>query len=190
LSALAKPYPDTGPGSPTKYDSPTSPSATACPSARRRPTTRKSPRDTRALVSEPRSNASDHRVPERSHKRIRKYDRMLEVVAERFYPETRLLGQVQRPRSAHRTSLRLGPRRSCALRRRWGGERLRGACAGQGPVSRAPPAADGQHANELLGRPLMGCAHYSLGPFGEDSDLRGRSPPSNSLARPFPDKKP
>ena len=29
-----------------------------------------------------------------------------------------------------------------------------------------------RHGNELLRRLLVGCAHYILGPFGEDSDLR------------------
>ena len=105
--------------------------------------------------------------------RIREYDRKLEVAAEELYPQTRLLRQVQG----------VGPLTALAFvlivedPMRFVNGRAVGAYAGLVPGKDQSGDSDPQrrisrHGNELLRRLLVGCAHYILGPFGEDSDLR------------------
>ena len=105
--------------------------------------------------------------------RIGEYDRKLEALAEGFYPQTRLLRQVQGT----------GPLTALAFvliledPMRFASGRAVGAYAGLVPGKDQSGESDPQrrisrHGNELLRRLLVGCAHYILGPFGEDSDLR------------------
>jgi transposase len=105
--------------------------------------------------------------------RIREYDRKLEAAAEELYPETRLLRQVQG----------VGPLTALAFvltledPMRFVNGRAVGAYAGLVPGKdqsgdNDPQRRISRHGNELLRRLLVGCAHYILGPFGQDSDLR------------------
>jgi transposase len=105
--------------------------------------------------------------------RIREYDRKLAALAEGFYPETKLLEQVQG----------VGPLSALAFvlivedPARFANGRAVGAYAGLVPGKDQSGDSDPQrrisrHGNELLRRLLVGCAHYVLGPFGQDSDLR------------------
>src|SRR5919202_1032033 len=105
--------------------------------------------------------------------RIREYDRKLEAAAEELYPETRLLRQVQG----------VGPLTALAFvmtledPMRFVNGRAVGAYAGLVPGkdqsgNNDPQQRISRHGNELLRRLLVGCAHYILGPFGQDSDLR------------------
>ena len=105
--------------------------------------------------------------------RIREYDRKLEAAAEELYPETRLLRQVQG----------VGPLTALAFvliledPMRFANGRAVGAYVGLVPGKDQSGDNDPQrricrHGNELLRRLLVGCAHYILGPFGQDSDLR------------------
>jgi transposase len=105
--------------------------------------------------------------------RIREYDRKLAALAEELYPETKLLEQVQG----------VGPLTALAFvlivedPTRFANGRAVGAYAGLVPGKNQSGDNDPQrrisgHGNELLRRLLVGCAHYILGPFGQDSDLR------------------
>ena len=105
--------------------------------------------------------------------RIREYDRKLAALAEELYPETKLLEQVQG----------VGPLTALAFvliledPTRFEGGRAVGAYAGLVPGkdqsgNNDPQRRISRHGNELLRRLLVGCAHYILGPFGQDSDLR------------------
>ncbi len=105
--------------------------------------------------------------------RIRVYDRKLEAAAGELYPETKLLRQVQG----------VGPLTALAFvliledPMRFANGRAVGAYAGLVPGKDQSGGSDPQrrisrHGNELLRRLLVGCAHYVLGPFGQDSDLR------------------
>ena len=105
--------------------------------------------------------------------RIREYDRKLAALAQEFYPETKLLEQVQG----------VGPLTALAFvlivedPARFANGRAVGAYAGLVPGKDQSGGSDPQrrisrHGNELLRRLLVGCAHYILGSFGQDSDLR------------------
>jgi transposase len=105
--------------------------------------------------------------------RIRDYDRKLEAISEERYPETELLRQVEGigPLTALTFVLTLeDPRRF---------ERSRsvGAYLGLVPATdqsgdRDPQRRISKEGDEILRRLLVGSAHYVLGPFGSDSDLR------------------
>jgi len=105
--------------------------------------------------------------------RIRDYDRKLETISRKCYPETELLRQVEGigPLTALTFVLTLeDPHRF---------ERSRsvGAYLGLVPVrdqsgERDPQRRISKEGDELLRRLLVGGAHYVLGPFGSDSDLR------------------
>ena len=105
--------------------------------------------------------------------RIRDYDRKLEAVSEEHYPETKLLRQVEGigPLTALTFVLTLeDPRRF---------ERSRsvGAYLGLVPASdrsgdRDPQKRISKEGDEMLRKLLVSGAHYVLGPFGSDSDLR------------------
>jgi transposase len=107
------------------------------------------------------------------NERIRDYDRTLEGVAEEIYPETTLLRQVHDVGvlSALAFVLTLeDPSRfakSCEV----------GAYLGLVPATDQSGKSDpekhiSKHANIMMRRLLVSSAHYILGPFGEDCDLR------------------
>ena len=105
--------------------------------------------------------------------RIREYDRKLEAAAEELYPETRLLRQVQGVGAL--TALAFVMTLEDPMR--FVNGRAVGAYAGLVPGkdqsgNNDPQQRISRHGNELLRRLLVGCAHYILGPFGQDSDLR------------------
>ena len=105
--------------------------------------------------------------------RIRQYDRKLERISEEHYPETSLLRQVEGvgPLTALTFVLTLeDPYRF---------ERSRsvGAYLGLVPASdqsgdRDPQKRISKEGDKMLRRFLVSGAHYILGPFGSDSDLR------------------
>jgi transposase len=105
--------------------------------------------------------------------RIRQYDRKLETICQDRYPETELLRQVEGigPPTALTFVLTLeDPSRF---------ERSRsvGAYLGLVPATEQSGDSDPQRriskeGDEMLRRLLVGSAHYILGPFGHDSDLR------------------
>jgi transposase len=105
--------------------------------------------------------------------RIRGYDRRLETICQEHYPETDLLRQVEGigPLTALTFVLTLeDPHRF---------ERSRsvGAYLGLVPArdqsgDRDPQKRISKEGDEMLRKLLVGSAHYILGPFGSDSDLR------------------
>jgi transposase len=105
--------------------------------------------------------------------RIRDYDRNLENVAEELYPETRLLRQV------HGVGVLTALTFVLTLEdpSRFAKSREVGAYWGLVPATDQSGDSDpekriSKHGNKLMRKLLVGSAHYILGPFGEDSDLR------------------
>jgi transposase len=105
--------------------------------------------------------------------RIRDYDRRLVAISKDHYPETELLCQVEG----------IGPLTALAfvltLEDPYRFERSRsvGAYLGLVPATdrsgeRDPQKRISKEGDELLRKLLVGSAHYALGPFGSDSDLR------------------
>ena len=105
--------------------------------------------------------------------RIGQYDRQLEAVSKEHYPETELLRQVEG----------IGPLTALTfvltLEDPYRFERSRsvGACLGLVPATeksgeRDPQKRLSKEGDEMLRKLLVGSAHYVLGPFGSDSDLR------------------
>jgi transposase len=105
--------------------------------------------------------------------RIREYDRQLEAISEEHYPETELLRQVEG----------IGPLTALAFvltledPHRFEESRSVGAYLGLVPASdrsgdRDPQKRISKEGDEMLRKLLVSCAHYVLGPFGSDSDLR------------------
>jgi transposase len=105
--------------------------------------------------------------------RIRNYDRKLEAISKEHYPETDLLRQVEG----------IGPLTALTfvltLEDPYRFERSRsvGAYLGLVPArdqsgDRDPQKRISKEGDEMLRRLLVGSAHYVLGPFGSDSDLR------------------
>ena len=105
--------------------------------------------------------------------RIRNYDRELEAISKEHYPETDLLRQVEG----------IGPLTALTfvltLEDPYSFERSRsvGAYLGLVPArdqsgDRDPQKRISKEGDEMLRRLLVGSAHYVLGPFGSDSDLR------------------
>jgi transposase len=105
--------------------------------------------------------------------RIREYERQLEAISKEHYPETDLLRQVEG----------IGPLRALTfvltLEDPYRFERSRsvGAYLGLVPATdrsgeRDPQKRISKEGDEMLRRLLVGSAHYILGPFGSDSDLR------------------
>jgi transposase len=105
--------------------------------------------------------------------RIRDYERRLEAIAKDRYPETSLLRQVEGigPLTALTFVLTLeDPHRF---------EKSRSVGAYLGLVSATERSGDkdpqkriSKEGDEMLRKLLVGSAHYILGPFGSDSDLR------------------
>ena len=105
--------------------------------------------------------------------RIREYDRKLAALAEELYLETKLLEQVQGVGALTALAFVLIVEDPT----RFANGRAVGAYAGLVPGKDQSGGSEPQrrisrHGNELLRRLLVGCAHYILGPFGQDSDLR------------------
>lgn len=109
----------------------------------------------------------------RLNRQIWAYDRQLERLASERYPETRLLQQVRG----------VGPITALAFvlilqdPRRFRRSRDVGAYLGIVPARRESGQARPQlrirkEGNSLLRQHLVQCAHYMMGPFGEDCDLR------------------
>ena len=105
--------------------------------------------------------------------RIRQYDRQLEAVSKERYPETELLRQVEGvgPLTGLTFVLTLGDPS------RFEESRSVGAYLGLVPARDQSGDSDPQkriskEGDEMLRRLLVSCAHYILGPFGSDSDLR------------------
>jgi len=105
--------------------------------------------------------------------RIKALERRLEVLARESYPETKLLRQV----------VGVGPLTSLAFvltieqPGRFPKSRTIGAFLGLVPARKKSGDSDPQmritrHGDPLLRRLLVNSAHYILGPFGPDSDLR------------------
>ena len=105
--------------------------------------------------------------------RIRDYDRHLVAISEEHYPETELLRQVEGvgPLTALTFVLTLEDPY------RFEKSRSVGAYLGLVPATdqsgeRDPQKRISKEGDEMLRRLLVGSAHYVLGPFGSDSDLR------------------
>jgi len=105
--------------------------------------------------------------------RIRDYERQLETIAKECYPETELLRQVEGVRAFTALTFVL------TLEDPYRFERSRsvGAYLGLVPASdqsgdRDPQRRISKEGDEMLRKLLVGSAHYILGPFGSDSDLR------------------
>jgi transposase len=106
--------------------------------------------------------------------RIKDYERKLEALAEEHHPETGLLRQVRG----------VGPLTALAFvltledPKRFEKSRAVGAYLGLAPAKKQSGERDHQQriskkeGDRMLRRLLVGSAHYVLGPFGEDSDLR------------------
>ena len=105
--------------------------------------------------------------------RIREYDRMLEDVANELYPETKLLRQIHGVGALTALAFVL----TLEDPSRFAKSRQVGPYLGLVPATDQSGKSDPQkriskHGNELTRKLLVNCAHYVLGPFGEDSDLR------------------
>jgi transposase len=105
--------------------------------------------------------------------RIRDYDRKLEEISKEHYPETELLRQVEGigPLTALTFVLTLEDPY------RFAKSRSVGAYLGLVPAQdqsgdRNPQKRISKEGDEMLRKLLVGSAHYILGPFGQDSDLR------------------
>ncbi len=105
--------------------------------------------------------------------RIREYDRQLEEISKERYPETDLLRQVEGmgPLTALTFVLTLEDPY------RFEKSRSVGAYLGLVPArdqsgDRDPQKRISKEGDEMLRKLLVSCAHYILGPFGSDSDLR------------------
>jgi transposase len=105
--------------------------------------------------------------------RIRDYDRKLQTISKDHYPETELLCQVEGigPLTALTFVLTLEDPH------RFEKSRLVGAYLGLVPATdrsgdRDPQRRISKEGDQMLRRLLVGSAHYILGPFGSDSDLR------------------
>ena len=105
--------------------------------------------------------------------RIRQYDRQLETVSEEHYPQTQHLRQVEGigPLTALTFILTLEDPY------RFEKSRSVGAYLGLVPATdrsgdRDPQKHISKEGDEMLRKLLVSSAHYVLGPFGSDSDLR------------------
>jgi transposase len=105
--------------------------------------------------------------------RIRDYERQLEAISKECYPETELLRQVEGigPLTALTFVLTLEDPY------RFQRSRSVGAYLGLVPArdhsgDRDPQKRISKEGDEMLRRLLVSSAHYILGPFGHDSDLR------------------
>jgi transposase len=105
--------------------------------------------------------------------RIHHYDRELEELAQEHYPETKLLRQVQGVGTLTALTFVL----TLEDPQRFEESRQVGAYLGLVPGKdqsgeRDPQKRISREGDEMLRRLLVGSAHYILGPFARDSDLR------------------
>jgi transposase len=105
--------------------------------------------------------------------RIRDYERQLETISREHYPETELLRQVEGVGMLTALTFVL----TLEDPYRFEKSRTLGAYLGLVPASdqsgdRDPQRRISKEGDEMLRRLLVGSAHYILGPFGSDSDLR------------------
>jgi transposase len=105
--------------------------------------------------------------------RIREYDRKLETVCEAHYPETQLLRQVEGIGALTALTFVL----TLEDPHRFKKSRSVGAYLGLVPATdrsgeRDPQKRISKEGDQMLRKLLVGSAHYVLGPFGSDSDLR------------------
>ena len=105
--------------------------------------------------------------------RIRDYDRQLETISEERYPETKLLRQVEGVGALTALTFVL----TLEDPHRFEKSRSVGPYLGLVPASdqsgdRDPQKRISKEGDEMLRKLLVSCAHYILGPFGKDSDLR------------------
>jgi transposase len=105
--------------------------------------------------------------------RIRDYERQLEAISKEHYPETELLRQVEGVGGLTALTFVL------TLEDPYRFERSRsvGAYLGLVPATersgeRDPQRGISKEGDQMLRKLLVGSAHYILGPFGSDSDLR------------------
>jgi transposase len=105
--------------------------------------------------------------------RIREYDRLLVAISKEHYPETELLWQVEGIGTLRALTFVL------TLEDPYRFERSRsvGAYLGLVPATersgeRDPQRGISKEGDQMLRKLLVGSAHYILGPFGSDSDLR------------------
>ena len=105
--------------------------------------------------------------------RIRDYDRRLVAISEEHYPESALLRQVEGigPLTALCFVLTMGDPH------RFERSRSVGAYLGLVPATaqsgdRDPQKRISKEGDQMLRKLLVSSAHYILGPFGSDSDLR------------------
>jgi transposase len=105
--------------------------------------------------------------------KIKDYDRRVEELAAERYPETRLLRQVSGVGSLTALTFVL----TLEDPQRFAQSRSVGAYLGLAPATEHSGEQDPQkrisgEGDEMLRRLLVSSAHYILGPFAEDSDLR------------------
>jgi transposase len=105
--------------------------------------------------------------------RIRDYERELETISMEHYPETELLRQVEGIGTLTALSFVL----TLEDPYRFAKSRSVGAYLGLVPArdhsgDRDPQKRISKEGDEMLRKLLVGSAHYILGPFGSDSDLR------------------
>jgi transposase len=105
--------------------------------------------------------------------RIREYDRQLETICQEHYPETELLRQVEGVGVLTALTFVL----TLEDPYRFEKSRMVGAYLGLVPArdqsgDRDPQKRISKEGDEMLRRLLVSSAHYILGPFGSDSDLR------------------
>jgi transposase len=105
--------------------------------------------------------------------RIHDYDRQLQTVCEEHYPETELLRQVEGVGVLTALTFVL----TLEDPYRFEKSRTVGAYLGLVPArdqsgDRDPQRRISKEGDEMLRKLLVGSAHYILGPFGSDSDLR------------------
>ena len=105
--------------------------------------------------------------------RIRDYERHLETISKEHYPETELLRQVEGIGALTAPTFVL----TLEDPYRFAKSRSVGAYLGLVPAraqsgDRDPQRHISKEGDEMLRKLLVGSAHYILGPFGKDSDLR------------------
>jgi len=106
-------------------------------------------------------------------RRIRQYDRRLEAIAKEHYPETELLRQVEGVGVLTALTFVLTVEDPYRFEK----SRSVGAYLGLVPArdqsgDRDPQRRISKEGDEMLRKLLVSGAHYVLGPFGSDSDLR------------------
>jgi transposase len=106
--------------------------------------------------------------------RIRQYDRKLQTISKEHYPQTSLLRQVEGIGVLTALTFVL----TLEDPYRFEKSRSVGAYLGLVPATdqsgeRDPQKSISKEGDEMLRKLLVGSAHYVLGPFGSDSDLRG-----------------